>query len=480
MANGDIVKLGTLRLYSDGTTYSDTKQTPSCFKAYPSYSRFAFVDTKDTSYQWKWVEATVGGRKLLICKTVPFDFKMRVLDDIRQTVTLDGTRYAFRILTIEEFRSLGNEILNQIDFNMDSPEEGTYNTLYVATTTILSPNGKRIFAGRDRLGNLEEINKTVDEIEAPNSLYSNIGYLPILEEIKSVPNISGADGYLGNKTEPFSVPYSVTTDDPNDEVIITEKINGNIRRTLKNPPHGVIIYFDVYKEIFDYLNMDQVNTLEIVATNNEATAYRRYTFGRGNSAPKIKYDGKIDLGELTSKPTITYSVQDNEGDIVTVTEKLNGDVIRTFNATLNRNYSITFTDDFWITCNSSLNKVEIIATDALGTSSSKTITFSRQVNKIQFVTKRPIQTSTAATKIMVNPQWEITNATGKVEVCNNGFDDNPTWEEMTTEAISSEPYTFINSTKTADKWGIKIRITIIKNEGATNEVAIYGFGGSYE
>ena len=30
------------------------------------------------------------------------------------------------------------------------------------------------------------------------------------------------------------------------------------------------------------------------------------------------------------------------------------------------------------------------------------------------------------------------------------------------------------------KWGIKIRLTLTKNEGYTGEVAIYGFGGAFE
>ena len=51
---------------------------------------------------------------------------------------------------------------------------------------------------------------------------------------------------------------------------------------------------------------------------------------------------------------------------------------------------------------------------------------------------------------------------------------------MTTMAALNRPYVFTNSTKTADKWGIKIRLTLTKNEGYEGEVAIYGFGGAYE
>ena len=46
--------------------------------------------------------------------------------------------------------------------------------------------------------------------------------------------------------------------------------------------------------------------------------------------------------------------------------------------------------------------------------------------------------------------------------------------------VLNRPYLFTNTSKTASKWGIKIRITVTKNQGYDGEVAIYGFGGAYE
>ena len=226
--------------------------------------------------------------------------------------------------------------------------------------------------------------------------------------------------------------------------------------------------------------MNTTNTIEIEVTDGSATTYRRYTFVKTNSAPFITYTGQADLGELTTKPSITYSVKDNEGDAITVTEKLNGEVIKQFTATSNKNYTITITDEFWLTCGKNANTIEISASDVNGGTSYKYITFTRQVNKVQITTKKAIETDAAATKIMVSPDWDKTGCTGKVEVCNNGFDASPTWEDMTTMSVLNRPYTFTNSTKTAAKWGIKIRLTLTKNEGYEGEVAIYGFGGAFE
>ena len=226
--------------------------------------------------------------------------------------------------------------------------------------------------------------------------------------------------------------------------------------------------------------MNTTNTIEIEVTDGSATTYRRYTFVKTNSAPFITYTGQTDLGQLTTKPSITYTVRDNEGDAITVTEKLNGEVINQFSATTNTNYTVGITDTFWLTCGSNTNTVEIIASDALGGSSSKTITFSRKITKLQIVMKNAIETDAKATKILVSPQWTTTGGVGKVEVCNNGFDPNPTWEDATTMVVLNRPHLFTNTSKTASKWGIKIRITVTKNQGYDGEVAIFGFGGAYE
>ena len=178
-------------------------------------------------------------------------------------------------------------------------------------------------------------------------------------------------------------------------------MNDNIIRTLKNPVQGAILTFSITEESFASLSMGTTNTIEIEVTDGSATTYRRYTFVKTNSAPLINYSGQSDLGQLTSKPTITYSVSDNEGDTITVTEKLNGEVIRQFTATSNTNYTITLTDEFWLTCGKNTNTIEISASDVNGGTSYKYITFTRQVNKVQITTKNPIETDVAATKIMV-------------------------------------------------------------------------------
>ena len=325
MAVGDILEFGTLRWYNKDGTYYDVKQYPSYYRSFPNYLSFTFVNTNDISYKWKWIEATVDGRKIFISKTIAFDFRTKVVNDISNDVKINGTTYALRFLKVEDFRALPDSVLSQIDFSLDYDENGNNRIFYVATSTILQ-NGKRVFIGRNSSWTLEEISKSEKEIIALSSQLfweCNLGFLPILEEVKSPPVISGVDRDLGKKNSSFSISYSVKTADETDEVIITEKLNGNIIRTLKNPSQGYPLTFNVTEDLFRSLNMNVTNTIEIVATNNEAKSYRRYTFIKTNSGPFITLTGEKDLGKLTSKPTIEYSVSDNECDEVTITEFLN-------------------------------------------------------------------------------------------------------------------------------------------------------------
>ena len=56
----------------------------------------------------------------------------------------------------------------------------------------------------------------------------------------------------------------------------------------------------------------------------------------------------------------------------------------------------------------------------------------------------------------------IQDADIKVYVANNGFDESPTWEDATNELLTDDLYYFTNEIKTADKWGVKVKIEINK------------------
>lgn len=468
MANGDIRRMGQLFLSNYAQNVNSTINAPH-YNYTPS---FTFKDTDDYTKKHNWVEFNEGGQKKYICTNgIFYGVKYAELTKSFKNITLDGELYELRVPTESEILYLyENNLLNKVD---NQSGETSY-----AHFVIYGSNDEK-FTYCSNV-NIDNIKPTFDHQLSIKDFQDYMLVIPILVVVNNPPTISGKDENLGEKTSSFNVTYSVSDVDTDQELTVKEKLNETVIRTIQNPIQGSTLSCSITNELFSSLSMGTTNTIEIEVTDGRATAYRRYTFVKTNSAPLINYSGQSNLGSLTSKPSITYSVSDNEGDTITITEKLNGEVIRQFTATSNTNYTITLTDEFWLNCGKNTNTIEISASDVNGGTSYKYITFTRQVNKVQIVTKNPIETDVAATKIMVSPDWDKTGCTGKVEVCNNGFDASPTWEDMTTMAALNRPYVFTNSTKTAAKWGIKIRLTLTKNEGYEGEVAIYGFGGAYE
>ena len=465
MAVGDIKKIGTLQI--NGVKYEQS-QIIEC----ATNTNFTFVDDSTGNYDWQWIEANLNGTKAYISVASPLHGMTpnNMLGQCKK-VTLGGILYRIALISANDWINLPKTVLAKMlkigAFDFD-----------VTTSDFFYKTGM----DRDEVRIVTlKFDYVIDNGSFPaNSAGQNLYYWPVLIVDNNVPIISGEDKNLGNKTSSFNITYSVSDADAGQELTVKEKLNGSIIRTLKNPTQNSTLTFTITDELFVSLSMNTTNTIEIEVTDGSATTYRRYTFVKTNSAPFITYTGQADLGELTTKPSITYLVEDNEGDAITVTEKLNGEVINQFSATTNTNYTVGITDTFWLTCGSNTNTVEIIASDALGGSSSKTITFSRKITKLQIVMKNAIETDAKATKILVSPQWTTTGGVGKVEVCNNGFDSDPTWEDATTMVVLNRPHLFTNTSKTASKWGIKIRITVTKNQGYDGEVAIFGFGGAYE
>ena len=466
MAVGDIVKFGTIKINGSKRSQEIIECTDDTL--------FTFVDADAEDSEWAWIEVNISGTKAYIAKGGALHhISPNSAKACCKQVTLDGVPYKISLISQNDWISLS---------------AGVYGKFVLSDKRIHS-----IFTSDEITNNLNAVECKLIDIDTfqhnkPKKgaswslLYGgeNLYYWPILTLINQPPTINGTAKNLGNKTTSFSIDYTVSDEDSGQELTVKEKLNGTVIRTLQNPIQGSTLTFTITDELFASLSMNTTNTIEIEVTDGSATAYRRYTFVKTNSAPLINYSGQSDLGQLTSKPSISYSVSDNEGDTITVTEKLNGEVINQFTATPNTNYTITITDEFWLTCGKNTNTIEISASDVNGGTSYKYITFTRQVNKVQITTKNAIETDVAATKIMVSPDWDKTGCTGKVEVCNNGFDASPTWEDMTTMAALNRPYVFTNKTKTANKWGIKIRLTLTKNEGYEGEVAIYGFGGAFE
>lgn len=295
----------------------------------------------------------------------------------------------------------------------------------------------------------------------------------------SAPTISGTDSNLGDKNLGFNYPYTVNDAD-GDVLVVTEKLNDETIRTINNAPIGSELSLTITAEKLYTLTLNSVNTLTITVTDGEGgTAYRRLTFKRTNSAPGISGQDS-DVGLETGSFAEAYTVTDVEGDNVVVTEYIDSTQIRSYQATLGQEATITLTREKWLTLTNGAHQLRVEAVDGNFATSVRVWNFSKLEKVISFQFNAPEETDARATKVLITPTWSIAGAVAKVEACNNAFDASPTWEDITAMVAINRVYNFINTTKTATKWGVNIRFTITKNEGYENEVSISGFGGAYE
>ena len=83
---------------------------------------------------------------------------------------------------------------------------------------------------------------------------------------------------------------------------------------------------------------------------------------------------------------------------------------------------------------------------------------------------------TATMPTAVNVELDLVKTFGcsiTVEICNNGNDTVPVWEDISTVVKSGVNHIFTNKTKTADKWKVVIKIHIVRN-GTVGDIKLYG------
>ena len=198
-----------------------------------------------------------------------------------------------------------------------------------------------------------------------------------------------------------------------------------------------------------------------------------------NSTPTIS-GSNSDLGNKTASFTQDFSVNDTDsGDTLTLTVKVDTTTIQTIN---NAVRSQAYTADISSVFSSlTLASHSLIISVADGTATAtRTYTFTKVDDRIEFTLANPIQTSAAARKIVLSGILTVPDgATLTVEACNNGLDASPTWEDITTEYEARQAYTFTNAAKTDANWGVNVHFLILKGTAVSN-VEVAGFGLSFE
>ena len=199
-----------------------------------------------------------------------------------------------------------------------------------------------------------------------------------------------------------------------------------------------------------------------------------------NNRPPVISGSDTDLGSFTTTPpSYEYTVTDADGHQVTVVEKLDTTTLRTYTATLGDTNELEITADQWLKLLNGDRALTITATDAKNESTVRTLSFDKAMHSVEFEQTVAMAADDMPTKALVNIQGSFpTGSTLQVWICNNGNDAEPTWEDITTKALTSQKHFFTNQTKTAASWGVKIKVKLLRGSAEGN-CYIQSVGGNF-
>ena len=79
----------------------------------------------------------------------------------------------------------------------------------------------------------------------------------------------------------------------------------------------------------------------------------------------------------------------------------------------------------------------------------------------------PVRTLTGPANVIVAAvDYVIEGSFVQVYACNNAYDESPTWEDVTDEVSANTTILLKNRTKTADNWGLRLRVVVNKRDAA--------------
>lgn len=186
-----------------------------------------------------------------------------------------------------------------------------------------------------------------------------------------------------------------------------------------------------------------------------------------NTAPVITCDSPSgsDLGTKTSGFSISYQVDDADGDAVTVTEQMDSTTKRSYAATLEATNQFQVTGSYFQQLLNGQHTMKMLAQDAGRKSSEYTLIFTKSVTSCSITMAEPMEADAQITIMAMSVIGEIpADANYQVLVTNNAKDAEPVWEDATSEVKSGANYLFENQTATN---GFAFNFKVTASRGAS-------------
>lgn len=305
------------------------------------------------------------------------------------------------------------------------------------------------------------------------------GYYSIIwNEAPNVPETIAVQGtvFSGKKTY---VAWSASTDPEGEEVTYVLERSDNSASYVEVYRGAVNNYADTVPETAETAQW-RVKALDTAGNESGYIATETLPVSH-NKAPVIT-GNTGNLGNYSAPFSYPYTVTDPESDAVIVTEAIDGLELRRTAVVLGEENRMEVEGAAWLRLAAGQHTLTITATDSAGAVSTLTATFTRLVDSLEMTLAEDgiIACDSQPSRMTIEVSRDLApGADLMVEVCNNAYDDSPTWETATGAALSGLAHVFTNTTKTAGKWGVNIRVTVKRN-GATGNCRIYGIGGNVE
>ena len=371
-------------------------------------SNYSFGNTpSDDAKKLQWVKIKDGDKTLLICdRVILVNVTWNDLNSagwiFGKEVNIDSAKYKLRSLTggtgprsTNDWYSGGTPANNEWDRFVTREEVITGLPAPVSSDLDSSLNSTDLSSAHNQLWNWMGVYTWCQETYSSNTsnravrgyssarfwyysyaMYSNpsLGFRPVLEILNTDPLISDSDRDLGDKNSNFTITYTVDDADSGDVLTATESLDGQTTKSFA-PTRNLVntISVDV-----DSLSLGKHTVKVVVSDGQGGTATRTWTFTRTNSAPTISgSDGN--LGDKNLGFTYAYTIDDADGDTLTVVEELNDETIRTINnAPKGEELTVTITSEkLYALGLNSVNTLKITVTDGKGGTAYRRVTFKR-------------------------------------------------------------------------------------------------------
>lgn len=201
-----------------------------------------------------------------------------------------------------------------------------------------------------------------------------------------------------------------------------------------------------------------------------------------NTAPTITSStaNGSNLGTKTAGFNFQYTVNDVDGDTVTVKEYLDNALKRTYTATLGQvNTFQAVTAANWQKILNGSHTLKVVANDGKADSTAYTVTFAKKVTKATVTLAAPLEADDAISVMVMNIVGTLpADVVMEVLVTNNAKDTTPVWEDATADVKNGANHVFTNKTA-ANGFAFNFKLSVERGASDTGGY-ISNIGGAFE